>query len=53
MIKRLVNSILDRRDNKKKEESLINYPWRYEDRHGKRWINVEYRCSWNSLRKWC
>lgn len=53
MIKHLINTIFDKIDNKKKDKSLASYPWRYEDRHGKRWINTDYRCSWDKLRKWC
>ena len=48
-----LNNLLSILEQKKKEKALRNWPWRYEDKQGRRWFNTQYRVSWNSLRKWC
>lgn len=50
---KFIERILDRIDEKKKEEALAVYPFSYKDRHGKRWFNPDYCKGFCDLRKWC
>lgn len=50
---RLFNRLLDYIDMKKKEKALKQFPFSYEDRHGKKWFNTDYCCGYCRLRKWC
>lgn len=40
-------------EERRKKKALQNFPYRYEDKQGRRWFNTTYRSSYNSLRKWC
>ena len=48
-----IDNMLDKIDERKKQKALKSFPWRYIDRHGNRWFNTCYRCSFTSFRKWC
>ena len=47
MIRRFLNTI----ERKRREKSLLNYPYRFRDSKGRLWFNPEYRVSFYKLRK--
>ena len=49
----ILERFLDKRDEKKRIKALSKFPWCYEDRHGRKWFNMDYCCEFGHLRKWC
>ncbi len=50
---KLIEFILDKRDEKKKEKALAHFPFCYTDRHGRKWFNTTYCCGYGKFRKFC